>query len=116
MVLSGAGTLGFINLGLRFAVAASEPVAEIYAGSIIEFGLLATASTLGLLTYTAPDYTFTFFAVPAALVTVFLFGCARFDAPQAVGAERSAGLLEGASQQYAVASPGAVVVEPKVTD
>ena len=96
MCLAGAGTLGFINLGLRFAVAASEPVEEIYAGAIIEFGLLATACVLGLLTYTDPtgEYTFTFFAVPAAIVTPCLFLFAKFEMePESGQSPREAALL-----------------------
>ena len=96
MCLAGAGTLGFINLGLRFAVAASEPVEEIYAGAIIEFGLLATACVLGLLTYTdsTGEYTFTFFAVPAAIVTPCLFLFAKFEMePESGQSPREAALL-----------------------
>jgi hypothetical protein len=93
MVLAGAGTLGFINLGLRFAVAASEPVEEIYAGAIIEFGLLATACLLGLLTYAVPtEWTFSFFAIPAVIVSVAIFSFARFED---ASLPREAGLLHG---------------------
>lgn len=82
MILSGAGALGFINVGMRVAVAASHPAEEIYAGSVIEFFLLALATALGMLTILVPPkYTFVFFSVPAIFATVGIFAFARFDKP-----------------------------------
>ena len=59
----------------------------------------------------APDFTFTFFAVPAALVTIFLFGFARFDAVEQPSstAPREASLLQNADA--GVVGVGAVVVD-----
>ena len=80
MIISGAGSLGFINIGMRVAVAASHPAEEIYAGSVIEFFLLGLATALGMLTYLVPPkYIFVFFAVPALLAAVGVTTCARFD-------------------------------------
>ena len=93
MVLSGAGTLGFTNLGMRVAVRASAPAEELYAGSIVEFFVLAIATLLGLLTYVVPKrYTFWFFAMPALGAAIALIAVARFD-DASLGA-RSEGLLE----------------------
>lgn len=84
MCLAGAGTLGFIGVGLRVAVGYSHPAQEIYSGSIIEFLLLAIASSLGLLTYVVPpSATFWFFALPACAATVVIFTCARFQHDEA---------------------------------
>lgn len=86
MIVSGAGSLGFINVGMRVAVAASHPAEEIYAGSVIEFFLLALATALGMLTILVPPkYTFVFFSVPAILATVGIFACARFDQRRSSG-------------------------------
>jgi len=80
MCVAGAGTLGFIGIGLRVAVAHSHPAAEIYAGSIIEFWLLAIASALGLLSYVVPPKdTFWFFAIPACVSSCIICTVARFD-------------------------------------
>jgi hypothetical protein len=82
MMASGAGTLGFTNIGLRVAVGIGHPADEIYAGSIIEFFLLAISCAMGLLTYVVPpQYAFWFFATPACVACVGIFGCARFSGP-----------------------------------
>ena len=36
MLLSGGGSIGFVSIGLRVAVAVSQPADEIYARSIVE--------------------------------------------------------------------------------
>ena len=80
MCAAGVGTLGFIGVGLRVAVRASAPAEEIYAGSIIEFFLLAIAAALGLLTYVvSAEYTFWFFALPACASAVAVCTMARFE-------------------------------------
>ena len=102
-VVAGVGTVGFIGIGLRVAVAISRPADETYAGGTVEFILLVVGTVLGIGTsFNTARFGFWWFSAPAAAAAVALFAVARFNdkgrrtvddalLAAAVGGKRSAG-------------------------
>jgi len=97
MALSGAGSLGFIGIGLRVAVEVSHPVDDIYAGGAVEFFLNAFGTALGELTSLNAHFGFWWFAGPACLVAFTLCFIARFTPPEPsfIEASGASALLDG---------------------
>ena len=79
-VVAGVGTVGFIGIGLRVAVAISRPADETYAGGTVEFILLVVGTVLGIGTsFNTARFGFWWFSAPAAAAAVALFAVARFN-------------------------------------
>ena len=79
-VVAGVGTVGFIGIGLRVAVAISRPADETYAGGTVEFILLVVGTVLGIGTsFNTARFGFWWFSAPAAAAAVALFAGARFN-------------------------------------
>jgi len=98
MCLAGAGSLGFIGVGMRVAITYSHPAQEVYAGSVIEFFLLGGSTLLGLLTYVVPaNATFWFFAIPACTSAVIICAFARFR-DESTPSATSEPLINGAQE------------------
>ena len=87
---------------MRVAIKIGHPADEIYAGSIIEFFLLAISCALGLLTVAVDaKNTFWFFSLPACLAAGGVILCARFE-PPAARVDLTDGLLGGVATSPSV--------------